>query len=39
MKRFIASTLLAIALLTAGLVVTRYDMVRTACAEEGGGSD
>ena len=39
MKRFIAGMLLALALLTSSLVVTQYDMVRTAYAEDGGGSD
>ena len=37
MKRFIASVLLAIALLTSGVVVTQYGMVGTACADDGGG--
>jgi hypothetical protein len=39
MKRFIASVLLAVALLTSGLAVTQYDMVGTAYADGGGGSD
>jgi hypothetical protein len=39
MKQFIASTLLAITLLTSGLVVTQHNMVSTAYADEGGGSD
>ena len=39
MKRFIVSTLLALALLTAGLVGMQHDMVSTAYAEDGGGSD
>ena len=39
MKRFVASMLLAIALLTSGLVVTQYDMVGTAYADDGAGSD
>jgi len=36
MKRFVASVLLAIALLTSGVVVTQYSMVGTAHAD---GSD
>jgi hypothetical protein len=38
MKRVIVSVLLAIALLTSGVVVTQYGMVGTAYADEGGGS-
>ena len=37
MKRFVASVLLAIALLTSGVVVTQYSMVGTAQADDGGG--
>jgi hypothetical protein len=37
MKRFVASVLLALALLTSGLVVTQYGMVGTAYAEDGDG--
>ena len=37
MKRLIASVLLAIALLTSGLVVTQYSMVGTAYADGGAG--
>ena len=37
MKRLIASVLLAIALLTSGLVVTQYSMVGTAYADDGAG--
>ena len=37
MKRLIASVLLAIALLTSGVVVTQYSMVGTAYADDGGG--
>ena len=37
MKRFMASVLLAIALLTSSVVVTQYSMVGTAYAEDGGG--
>jgi hypothetical protein len=37
MKRLIASVVLAIALLTSGVVVTQYSMVGTAQADEGGG--
>ena len=36
MKRFIASVLLAIALLTSGVVVTQYSMVGTAYADDSG---
>ena len=36
MKRFMASVLLAIALLTSGVVVTQYSMVGTAYADESG---
>ena len=39
MKQFIVSVLLAIALLTSGMVVTQYSMVGTAYADGGGGSD
>ncbi len=35
MKRFIASVVLAIALLTSGVVVTQYSMVSTAYADGG----
>ena len=35
MKRFIASVVLAIALLTSGVVVTQYSMVVTAYADDG----
>jgi hypothetical protein len=37
MKRLIASVLLAIALLTSGVVVTQYSMVGTAYADDGDG--
>jgi hypothetical protein len=37
MKRIIASVLLAVALLTSGVVVTQYNMVGTAYADEDGG--
>jgi hypothetical protein len=37
MKQFVASVLLAIALLTSGVVVTQYGMVGTAYAEDDGG--
>ena len=37
MKRFVASVLIAIALLTSGVVVTQYGMVGTAYAEGDGG--
>ena len=37
MKRMIVSALLAIVLLTSGVVVTQYGMVGTAYADEGGG--
>ena len=37
MKRFVASVLLAIALLTSGVVVTQSSMVGTAYADDGGG--
>jgi len=37
MKRMIVSVLIAIALLTSGVVVTQYGMVGTAYADEGGG--
>jgi hypothetical protein len=39
MKRIIASVLLAVALLTSGVVVTQYSMVGTAYADGGGGGD
>ena len=39
MKRFMASVVLAIALLTSSVVVTQYSMVGTAYAEDAGGSD
>lgn len=35
MKRLIASVVLAIALLTSGVVVTHYSMVGTAYADDG----
>ena len=35
MKRFIASVVLAIALLTSGVVATQYNMVGTAYADGG----
>ena len=38
MKQLIVSVLLAIALLTSGLVVTQYSMVGTAYAEGGDGA-
>jgi hypothetical protein len=37
MKRFVVSVLLAIALLTSGVVVTQYGMVGTAYADDSGG--
>lgn len=37
MKRFVTSLLLAIALLTSGVVATQYSMIGTACAEGGDG--
>jgi len=37
MKRLIASVVLAIALLTSGMVVTQYSMVGTVYADDGGG--
>ena len=37
MKRFVASVLLAIALLTSGVVVTQHSMVGTAYADDGAG--
>lgn len=37
MKRFIASIMLAIALLTAGVLVTQFDMLGTAYADGDGG--
>ena len=37
MKRLIASVLLAIALLTSGVVVTQYSMVGTAYADDAPG--
>ena len=37
MKRFIASVVVAIALLTAGVGVTQYSMVGTAYADDDGG--
>lgn len=37
MKRLIASVLLAIALLTSGVVVTQYNMVGTAYADGDSG--
>jgi len=36
MRRFVASVILAIALLTSGTVVTQYNMVGTAQADSGG---
>ena len=39
MKRFVASVVLAIVLLTSGVVVTQYSMVGTAYAEDGGGGE
>jgi hypothetical protein len=39
MKRFIASVVLAIALLTAGTVVTPYSLVGTAYAMGDGGGE
>ena len=36
MKKLIVSVLLAIALLTSGMVVTQYNMVGTAYADSGG---
>ena len=39
MKRLIASVVLAIALLTSGMVVTQYRLVGTAYADDGGGGD
>ena len=36
MRRFIASVILAIALLTSGAVVTQFSMVGTAYADGGG---
>ena len=37
MKRIITSLLLALALLTSGVLVTQYDMVGTAYADGDGG--
>ena len=37
MKRFIASVVLAIALLTSGIMVTQHSMVGTAHADDGPG--
>lgn len=37
MKRFVASVVLAIALLTSGMVVTQYSLVGTAYADGGAG--
>jgi len=37
MKKFVATVLLAVALLTSGVVVTQYGMVGTAHADDGGG--
>jgi hypothetical protein len=37
MKRIIASVLLAVALLTSGVVITQYSMVGTAYADADGG--
>ncbi len=37
MKRIITSVLLALALLTSGVLVTQYDMVGTAYADGDGG--
>ena len=37
MKRLIASVVLAIALLTSGVVVTQFSLVGTAYADDGGG--
>jgi hypothetical protein len=37
MKRLITSVVLAIALLTSGMVVTQSSVVGTAYAEDGGG--
>ena len=37
MKRFVASVVLAIALLTSGVVVTQYSMVGTAYADGDSG--
>jgi hypothetical protein len=39
MKRLIASVVLAIALLTSGMVATQYGLVGTAYADSGGGGD
>ena len=39
MKRFIASMLLAVALLTSGLVVTQHSMVGTAYADGDDGGE
>ena len=40
MKRFIASLVLAVAMLTSGVVVvSQYSMVGTAYADDGGGGD
>jgi hypothetical protein len=39
MKRFMASVVLAIALLTSSVIVTQYSMVGTAYAEDGCGSE
>ncbi len=39
MKRFMASVILAIALLTSSVVVTQYSMVGTAHADGDAGSD
>ena len=39
MKRLIASVVLAIALLTSGVVVTQYNMIGTAYADDGCGGD
>lgn len=39
MKRVIASVLLAVALLTSGIVITQYSMGGTAYADEDGGDD
>jgi hypothetical protein len=37
MKRLIASVVLAIVLLTSGMVATQYRLVGTAYADDGGG--
>jgi hypothetical protein len=39
MKRLIASVVLAIALLTSGMMATQYSLVGTAYADDGGGAD